>query len=362
MTEVKHLHSAATTIPLGHLREYKNDGKYWPVNTKYLVVVHQYDGDVSWAKELKFPHIIYEKTDKSTNEPFIAINKAKAETNTLKFIAQFYHDLPENIIHVYQYNRKHYHNGTLVDLLNSPKFITDYETSLTPGFLNFNNCHLGDVNDPATRMKDTGFWAGVMADPFGEIGGYGNFTRWKKACAQFVVSRDRISSLPREWYVNAYTWLVTNTIDDVASVVDPITLTRTYAPLDHHPLSSWYTSRFMEFTWELIFTAVKPDEKIGEIITLDVSAQKFDISATYGAKLYQRDVTSLVLDKWYYNSNIIVIPGGIDMNGLFSDTVWNSPKVLTVTVNEKVFAIKEGHPHDTLITLSVLPDLYVPGM
>src|SRR5262245_23480909 len=113
--------SAVDAILPEHLQSLRNDGKYWPEPTRFLVIVNQYDGDVRWAERLHFPHIIYEK-NKPEKEPFNAINKAKAETNLLKFISEFYDDLPENIIQVYQYEYKYHHDGSLVDILNSPDF------------------------------------------------------------------------------------------------------------------------------------------------------------------------------------------------------------------------------------------------
>lgn len=334
-----------------------NDGRYWPVDTKYLVIVHQYDGDVSWARDLKFPHIIYEKEDKSTNEPFIAVNLAKAETNTLKFIAQFYDHLPANIIQVYQYNTKYYHTGTLVDLLNDEKFDEKYQQSLTPGFLNFNDVFLGDVKtsiDVVGHMTTSGWWPEAMASIFGDISGYGNFTRGKKACAQFVVSRKRIQSLPQSWYANMYEWLATKTIKDKAvPPVDPASKTRHFAPDDAHPRGGWYTSRYMEWTWELIFTSMKKTEDITMKVITPPDSKPAIVSACYGAGLYWRDVTGVVLSRWYLNGNIIVIPGSIKMNEFFSDTVFGSVKTLRITINGVITDITEGNTDDICLSLGV---------
>ena len=185
-----------------------NNGKYWPVSTRYLVIVHQYDGDIAWASRLKFPHIIYEK-EKPEKEPFSAINKAKGETNLLKFIAEFYDDLPDNIIQVYQYEYKSYHEGSLVDILNDPDFEKKYAESKSRGFWNFNKDIMGDVAPQIPRMLESGWWQMAMSPWFGDIHDYGNFTEGKRSCAQFVVSRERIRSLPREFYANMYNWLVT---------------------------------------------------------------------------------------------------------------------------------------------------------
>ncbi len=112
--------------------------KSWSDNTNFLVVVNHFDFDVSWAQKLRHPHIVYYK-NRPDKEPLSAANKAKAETNLLKFIADFYHELPENVVIVHQYDVKPYsHHGSLVDIINDESFESRYKSSKTPGFWNFN--------------------------------------------------------------------------------------------------------------------------------------------------------------------------------------------------------------------------------
>src|SRR3989338_1562989 len=179
----------------------------WTVDTPYLVIVNYYDHDVSCGARLKFPHLIYYK-ERPDQEPFSAMNKGKSETNLLKFVSDFYDQLPQNLIIVHQYERKFYHDGSLVDILNDPNFETTYRNSITPGFWNFNKILLGNVAEQIPRMMESGWWPNCMEKYFGPIQSYGDFTLNKKACAQFVVSRDRIRSLPREFYANMYAWMV----------------------------------------------------------------------------------------------------------------------------------------------------------
>jgi Protein of unknown function (DUF3431) len=331
-----------------------NNGTYWPVSTRFLVIVHQYDGDVRWASRLKFPHIIYEK-NKPEKEPFNAINKAKAETNLLKFIAEFYDDLPENVIQVYQYEHKWHHNGSLVDILNAPDFEMKYAGSKTRGFWNFNNCNLGDLSAQIPRMLESGWWPMGMAPWFGDIRDYGDFTQGKRACAQFVVSRERIKTLPREFYSNMYLWLVTNTIGEVDTGFNPRTKTRNPTPLDNHSNGNFFTSRYMEWSWELIFTSHKPHEyiEVPFLFTESNSQQQSAglISALYGAKKYYRDVTTEVIKHFLCNESI-VIPADANFNNLFTDVMYNSVKTLILNVNGKEYKIPERRSRDTVIKLS----------
>ena len=351
---------------------YRNGGKYWPVDCKFLVVVHQYDGDISWAKELKFPHIIYEK-NKPGLEPFNALNKGKGETNFLKFLAQFYDDLPPNIIQVYQYNEKFYHTGTLVSILNDPDFEKKYLSSKTKGFYNFNNIILGSIlGNPRDRMVESGWWGTTMRPYFGEITEWGNFTMGRKGCAQFVVSRDLVRSLPREFYENMYIWIVSNTLDRAPAGMHLATKTRLSTPDDNESLSDYYTSRYMEWSWELIFTSYKPDgeetmivgkveavegkevvdgrvEKVeGKIEGKAEAIEKVEkgraekVKALYGSMRYYVDVTHLLPSSGIITKEMV-------FNDMFGDVLFGSAKELIISRGMNIRVFPEGRKEDISI-------------
>ena len=53
-----------------------NETLAWNKTTRYLALVNYYDHDVSWARRLHHPHVIYYK-DRTDKEPFSAVNRAK---------------------------------------------------------------------------------------------------------------------------------------------------------------------------------------------------------------------------------------------------------------------------------------------
>jgi len=293
-------------------------------DTNYLVIVGYYDYDVSWTEKLKFPHIIYYK-ETPDKEPFSAINKAKGETNLLKFIYEFYDVLPNHVIQVHQYDKKAYHDGSLIDILNDPLFDAKYKASFTPGYWSFNNAILGSVQKQIEPMLKSGWWGNCMFPYFGNIESCGDFTNGKIGCSQFVVSKERIRSLPREFYKNMYDWLVTNTLDEEMPGHDPVTLQRLSTKNWTHPNSNWFTSRYMEWSWELIFTSWKPHEK---------STNDKNLLVLYGFGNYYRDVTKRFMEigNNHTSLNKINFPYG-KLNYYFSDHVYNSPKTLKVIIN-----------------------------
>lgn len=290
---------------------------------EYLAIVGYYDADVSWAKKLIIPHIIYYK-DQPDKEPFSAVNKGKGETNTLKFIYEFYDDLPKNLIQVHQYEKKNYHTGSLVDILNDPNLNNKFKASLTPGYLSLNNIAMGAVRPQISHMKKSGWWDNCMANYFGDITSSGNFTEGRKACSQFIVSRERIRSLPKEFYLNMYNWIINNTLDEETTSFDPVTLTRLPTRNMWHSNSNWYTSRYMEWSWELIFTSWKAGE---------------DYLALYGYGNFYVDVSDRFV-KFLVNGKL-VIPG-LRLNQCFGDVNCGYEKRLKVKLNGEFLEFDEN--------------------
>lgn len=318
------------------------ENKLWSQNTKFFVIVNYFDYDVSWANNLKMPHVIYTKNN-PTNEPFNAVNKAKSETNILKFIYEFYDDLPQNIITVHQYNiRPWQHRGDMVDILNDPSFEQKYNQSKVQGFMNLNHYILGDVDIQIPKMKKSGWWESTMEPYFGNIYDYGNWTRGKIGCAQYVVSRDRILSLPRDFYTNMYDWLVNNSLSYPISY-DKNSLSRKHTPIDGDIKSDYYTSRYMEWSWELIFTARNPED------SKQITHNGHSISASYGALKYHIDVSHIIPQ--FINQDYIIIDKCVKFNDVFSDPLYGQIKTLTLIVDNKYIYIDENRQSDVKIAV-----------
>lgn len=312
----------------------------WTDQSELLVIVSHYDYDVSWVDKLKFPHLIYYK-NQPDKEPFNAINKGKSEINLLKFIYQFYDYLPCNIVNVHQYEVKDYHEGSLVDMFNDDSFALRYKESKTDGYMCINRIHLGSVGQQIVKFVGSGFWNEVMMPYFDEIEKYGDFTLNKGACSQFVVSRERIQSLPREFYKRAYDWVINNTLDEVMPGNDG-NKCRASLSTDFLYNSNYVVSRFFEWTWELIFTTHRGNR------TYTVNGR--EMLCLYGARSLYRDVTRLVINNLCEGGKI-VIPRFIKFNDLFSDPICGTVKQLVVIVDGIRHEVEEGRENDLVIIL-----------
>jgi|SRR3989338_4324747 len=308
----------------------------WKEETEYVILVNYYDGDIEWTKRLKMPYIIYYK-NRQDKQPYSAINKGKSESNLCKFIYEFYDNLPKNIINVHQYEYKWHHDGSIVDILNDEKLKKNYKESKTEGFYSFNNFYLGNIRPQLKKIRASKWWLETMEKWFGSIEEYGNFTKNKKGAAQFIVSRERIKSLPRDFWYNMYFWLVTKTDNEVTTGFDPITKSRILLPSDMSPFSNANTSRYLEWTWELIFTSFKSWEKTDMFC------------AWYGYGRYFYNVTNHI--KQFISNNTLVIPTNQIFNDIFGDPCFGSLKTFFISINGVTYSFPENRIDPIILNL-----------
>ena len=307
----------------------------WTTND-ILAIINFYDYDVSWAKKLKIPYIIYYK-EQDEERPFSAENKAKSETNLLKFIVDFYDYLPKYIVNLHQYNIKHYWIGDMTKLIGSKKdLVNKIQHSNTKGFMSLIPYTLGNLEKQIPPMKISGWWDGTMKRYFGNIERYGNYTLKRGGCAVFMVARENIRSLPKEFYQNMYDWLCKNSIGNLIQGTISKNKTRKPSRIDLHPNSHWYTSRYMEWSWEFIFTRkyIVDDSRL--IIKNTPSLYKI----TYGNNLKTIDVTEKFTNTFIKNNRIIV-PKGTNFNDFFGDPVKNTLKYIVYLNNQKCYVVSE---------------------
>jgi hypothetical protein len=295
-------------------------------NIEFLVIVSYYDHDISWVKHLQFPYRIYYK-DRIDKAPYTAANKAKSESNIFKFISDFYDVLPQNTIFVHQYESKWYHEGSLVDMLNHPRIKFEYKYSKTPGYWNLNQYKLDSMEPQRDKIIKSGWWRHTMEPYFGNMNDYYDFTKDKGGCAQFIVSRSRIRSLPRSFYQNMYQWLVQNQFGETGPK-NIKTKSRVILPSDRHIRGPFFLSRYLEWSYELIFTTYKKTEndynRIGAV----------DLLVLYGAGKYMINVTSLFQMTCIVDNEIYIEPS-LDFNHIFDDYIYGTPKILKIDIKNK---------------------------
>jgi hypothetical protein len=209
------------------------------VNPSFLQIISVYKSDISWTKNLIGPYRFFYK-DSPQHEPFNNINICGAETNILKFIITFYYNLPDICVFTHPYNRKWTHRDNLYDRVNEL-------------FLNRSNLKdYGPLHDGAPYidadnkgvqydyMISTGWWKTTMEPYFGKMPE--KYVVGKYSGAQFYIRKETAWRLPIEFYKNMYMFLVEKS--------NPNSL---YSTNNH--FDQFWTSRFMEWSWQYIFTA-----------------------------------------------------------------------------------------------------------
>ena len=84
----------------------------------FLHIISVYKSDISWIDKLKGEYVLYNK-DKPELEPYNNVDICAADSNVLKFIIDFYEELPEICVFTHPYNIKWTHDGNLYDVVNS---------------------------------------------------------------------------------------------------------------------------------------------------------------------------------------------------------------------------------------------------
>ena len=299
-----------------------------------LALINFYDYDVSWAKKLNFPYIIYYK-EQFEELPFSAKNKAKSETNLLKFIIDFYDNLPKYIINLHQYNVKSYWNGDIRNFIaNKEEIINKLDSSHIKGFLPIIPFKLGHIKEQIPRMKKSGWWDNTMEKYFGDIKRYGNYTLNRDGIATFIVARENILSLPKEFYSNMYNWLCKNSIGTTSQGNIVNGNTRMSTSLDYNPNSHFFTSRYMEWSWEFIFTRKYLLDYYK--ILKDIFSNKI----LYGNNIKIINIEEIFKKKFIKN-NKIIIPKGIDFNHHFGNPVPKSLKYIVYISKNSYHIISE---------------------
>ncbi len=313
-----------------------------------LAVINFYDYDISWTRELKIPYIIMYK-EAPDEQPYSALNKAKSETNILKFIIEFYDNLPEYVVFVHQYNKKFYLKESVVKRLNDRKLLEKLNNSPTNGFYNINDVKMKSIKPQLDIIKKSEWWKNTMLPYFGPMENYGDFTKDRKAAAQFIAKRDNIKSLPRKFYKNMYKWLCYHSLGDTVADINPATKMRRATKLDSHPLSHYHTSRYMEWSWELILTR----KHIPVQLNLDNYLVKGnpEIRVLYGNNRNRVDVSEKFTTN-FITRQMIVIPQKIKLNQMFFNHFLKPEELkdlVVITPKERILIATSDNEFNDLI-------------
>jgi len=188
-----------------------------------LVVISSYHENLDWVCEIgkyKLPHIVYTR-DNPNNKYNVVPNFGNEAAVYLKFIIDHYDRLPNNTAFVHGH-RHSWHSGREIDdsLINLRWHDYPY---LDINFHYWQTANTKNSKGDHHVIKE--HWDALYKEYLGEMPNLLNFY----CCAQFVVSRERIRLRPVKFYERLYEFLLQNKI------------------------SSYFSSRLLEYTWSYIF-------------------------------------------------------------------------------------------------------------
>ena len=190
------------------------------------VVISRYNRDVSWSERFRDVapvHIrVYDKCNPE-NPYNVPANKGNEASAYLKYIIDFYDELPEWTFFAHDEEFSWHHSGSLIDKLQ-------YALDSGLRYYNVNDLAFIDHLSKTENAMVLEWWR-IHVEKYRPMRSlsFPLFGRQHRACAQFLVHRDNIRSLPKQFYVDMFAWLM-----------------RTELP-------NYHNGRLFEWTWHLFW-------------------------------------------------------------------------------------------------------------
>ena len=129
-----------------------------------------------------------------------------------------------------------------------------------------------------------------------------------------------------------YNWIVNHEIG-LPGKRNLLTNSREISNIDNHILSSYHLSRYLEWTYELIFSTYKKNEDWW--LKLSVPSQDdIKIRALYGVDNYLINVTYITKEEFWLNGKLIIHPH-ITFNKVYTDYLIGTEKLLNINLQKK---------------------------
>ena len=191
-------------------------------------VVSRYKKNTDWVYKLKNINkfFIYDK-ECPESEFNIPVNKGNEASVYLKYIIDNYENLPDFTFFIHDEEYAWHHSGSVID-----KF--DEAVMSNKMYYNINdNCDWSRPNmiQPWLYEELLKWYNEYIEDyiPISKVPNNSDFICGYRGSAQFLVHKDLIRNLPKEFYIKLYEWIITTDID------------------------TFFSSRYLEWTWHVFW-------------------------------------------------------------------------------------------------------------
>lgn len=204
------------------------------MKSKTNIVVSRYNKDVDFVYRINNNKdvnvMIYDK--ENPNNPLnVPVNKGNEASVYLKYIIDYYDDLPDFTFFIHDEEYAWHHSGSIID---------KYDEAIQSNLMYYNiNDRAGwnrrNLIPPETYVELLKFYDKYIEAyiPISKVPNNEDFIFGYIGSAQFLIHKKLIQNLPREFYSNLYDWIITT------------------------DLSNYISGRFLEWTWH-VFWVIYP--------------------------------------------------------------------------------------------------------
>ena len=170
--------------------------------------------------------MIYDK--ENLNNPLnIPVNKGNEASVYLKYIIDYYDKLTDFTFFIHDEEYSWHHSGSIIDKFNEALMSNKM-------YYNINDkCHWDTKNliDKDTYNELLKWYNKYIEDyiPISKVPNNSDFIYNYLGSAQFLVHKDLIKNLPKEFYIKIYEWIITT------------------------DLPNYISGRFLEWTWHIFW-------------------------------------------------------------------------------------------------------------
>jgi len=194
------------------------------------IVVSKYNKNVDFVYKINnnknINVMIYEK--ENLNNPLnIPVNKGNEASVYLKYIIDYYDELTDFTFFIHDEEYSWHHSGSVIDKFNEAIMSNEK-------YYNINDrCswYRKNLIDKGTYNELLKWYNKYIEDyiPISKVPNNSDFIYGYLGSAQFLVHKDLIKNLPKEFYIKIYEWIITT------------------------DLPNWLSGRFLEWTWHIFW-------------------------------------------------------------------------------------------------------------
>jgi hypothetical protein len=206
----------------------------------YTVVVSRYNKNTDWVNQINENIIIYDK-ETLTNPYNVPLNKGNEASVYLKYIIDHYDDLPEYTFFIHDEEFSWHHSGSVIDKFKEAKDSNQLYYNINDRAIMTEHFIIIAVHG-TQWWNDFWIWYKKYVDPYIPSDSLPSidFTHDYRGAAQFLVHRNLIRNLPKQFYEDIYDWLLTTDMENSKS------------------------GRFLEWTWH-VFWDIYPNQILSQI-------------------------------------------------------------------------------------------------